>query len=325
MKQVNNVDKGKNMMFHYSKFEKKFFPFIYIIIAFPFLQFCVFWIGVNVSSFAYAFEAPRGGFTWDNFKDVFYAFSNVGHYNVNLGDAIGRSMLLWTTSTFIAFPISIITTYILFRRIWGHYVFRICYIIPGLMGAILWVSLIRYISQYNGPLVELLSSLNIDLPDEVLRDGLFACEQTAFPTLVTINVLMGMVGNNVVLTGAYSRVPDELYESAELDGAGFWTVCFKIVIPCVWSTISMLLIFSLCSVFTADYHVYLFTDGTGAPEMSTIGFTLYKINYEISVNGGKLSAYGYPAAIGMVLTLMTLPIVIFGRKLLEKLGDNVEV
>ena len=320
------VKTNKTMKEHYSRFEKKRFPFVYLLIAFPVIQFCVFWLGVNFSSICFAFESPSGTFTFDNFKDVINAFSSVGPYNVHLGEALGRSFTLWLISNFVTFPISIVTTYILYRKIWGHYVFRICYIIPGLMGSVIWVMIIRYIMQYNGPLTLFIESLGIDLPASAVRNGLLGAKETAFPSLVILNFFMGFVGNNVVLTGAFSRVPEELYESAELDGAGFWTVCFKIAIPCIWSTITMLYTFALCSIFTADIGAYLYTDGTGEPGLSTIGFVLYKITYEISVNGSpEISAYGYPAALGVVLTLMTLPIVLLGRKGLEKISDVVEV
>lgn len=154
---------------------------------------------------------------------------------------------------------------------------------------------------------------------------MFGAEETAFPALVMLTMVMWFVGNNAVLTGAFSRLPDELYESAELDGAGFWTVCFKIAIPCIWSTITTLMIFGLCGIFTADANVYLYSNGTGEPGMSTIGFILYKMTYDISLSGGGTSGYNYPAAVGLVLTVMTVPVVLFGRWGLVKIQENVEV
>ena len=143
-------------------------------------------------------------------------------------------------------------------------------------------------------------------------------------TLILVRSVMGVVGNNAVLTGAYTRVPDELFESAELDGAGFFTQMFGIAIPCIWSTICTLLTFALCSVFTCDYNVWLFTDGTGGYGTSTIGFQLYNLTYRLSTGIGS-TGYGYPAALGVTLTVLTLPIVLIGKYLLEKASENVEV
>lgn len=323
-----NIDEKKTALVNikgrlYSKAERRSFLFCYLMIAFPVLQFAVFWIGINVSSIVLAFQDGAGAFTFNNLKNVFDGFkgTTMGGYDLLL--SLKNSFTIWAVSHLICFPISIITTYILYRRILGHYVLRICYIIPGLMGTIMWTSLVGYMVQYNGIIVKFLVGLGVNLPEAALANGLFADKATAFPALVIITLVMGLVGNNAVLTGAFSRVPEELYESAELDGAGFWTICFKIAIPCVWSTISMLLIFGLCGILTADANVWLYSHGTGEPGMTTVGYVLYNMTYNISVNGG--GSYGFPAALGLVLTIVTMPIVLIGRYVLNRIQEAVEV
>jgi hypothetical protein len=37
------------------------------------------------------------------------------------------------------------------------------------------------------------------------------------------------------------------------------------------------------------------------------------------------ASYGYPAALGVVLTMITLPVVLAGKALLERMSENVEV
>ena len=71
--------------------------------------------------------------------------------------------------------------------------------------------------------------------------------------------------------------------------------------------------------------MFLYSNGTGEPGMSTVGFHLYFITYRISMMGGGRATYGYPAALGLVLTTMTLPIVLIGRWALDKLQEAVEL
>ncbi len=309
---------------HYSRFEKRNFIFVYGLIALPVVQFIIFWAYVNASSIGLAFLGENG-LSFNNIKQVFDAFSGIDPYGLNLGKSIKNSLVIWTTSTLIVFPISILTTYILQRRILGHYVWRVCFIIPGLLGAVVWVALVRYMVGHDGFIVAALIEMGVELPEQVLYGGLLAHESTALPSIIIINSVMGIAGNNVVLTGAFSRVPDELYESASLDGAGFWTECFAIAIPCVWSTITMLLTFKLCGLFTADMNVFLYSNGTGNPGMNTVGFHLYFMQYRISLFGGDDLMYAYPSAVGFVLTMMTMPVVLFGKWGLEKLQDAVEL
>jgi len=312
----------------YSGFEKRKFPFIYAFIAFPVIQFLVFWLYVNSSSIVLAFQDGDGVFTLENFEMVFKALSSNQSYNLgfNLWETMKRSIFLWALDFFILFPIGLTTTYVLSRKLVGHYVFRLCYIIPSLMGAVMWSQLICYMVQYDGAVTELVKLLGVKLPMLAEYNGLFGSPETAFPTIVSIKIVMGLVGNNAVLTGAFSRVPDEIYESADLDGAGFWTTFACIAVPCVWSTIATLMTFSLCSCFTADYNIFLFTGGNGNNNTSTIGFLLYKITLNISQGSGSGKPYyGYPAALGVFLTCLTLPVVLIGRKLIESVFADVEI
>lgn len=318
MKFIDSIKKN------YSRLERRDFLFAYLVVLFPVAQFLVFWLFVNASSIALAFQDGAGDLTLLNFKTVYNAFIDKDMLGINLGKSLGRSFLLWVIGEGFIFPVSLITTYVLTRKILGHYIFRIIYIIPSLMGAIIWTLLIKEMLSYSGPITKMLLEMGVELPFGAKKNGLLRHEDTAFISLVLVRSVMGIVGNNAVLTGAYTRVPDELFESAELDGAGFFTEMFRIAIPCIWSTICTLLTFSLCSIFTCDYNVYLFTDGTGGYETSTIGFQLFNLTYRLSTGSGS-TGYGYPAALGVVLTLMTLPVVLSGKALLERMSENVEV
>lgn len=310
----------------YSNFEKRKFPFVYLFIAFPVLQFLVFWVYVNFSSIAIAFlKDGTSKLTFENMELVFESLTTAipNSENIRVLDAIKRSLFLWALDFVILFPIGVTTTYILYRRLWGHYVFRICYIIPSLMGAVMWTQLLVYMSSYNGIITTVARHFGVEIGEKV---GLLETAKTAFPTIVGIKIVMGLVGNNAVLTGAFSRVPDEIYESADLDGAGFWRTYVQIAVPCVWSTIATLMTFALCSFITADYNVFLFTGGLGGNDTATIGFLLYKITLSISTSSlGRKPYYGYPAALGVFLTVLTVPVVLIGRKIIDSIYADVEM
>ena len=309
----------------YSKWERKNFLFVYVMVALPVLHFLVFWLYVNASSLMLTFQSADGSFTFNNFRLVYDAFIKADVYGINLKDSLFRSMFVWLLSNAICFPAGIVTTYVLFKQIRGHYVFRVCFTVHTLFGAVAAAAVIRSMLEPEGVIINLLLNLGIELPGNALRQGLLACEETAFPTLCVMQVLFGLVGNNVVLTGAYSRIPDELFDAASLDGAGFWRTAFSVAIPCVSSTLCTLMTFQLCSIFTADNGVYLYSNGTGMPEMSTIGFQLYNISYKLSTSTNRYGAYGYPACLGFCLTVVTLPIVLVGRRVLERLFEPAEV
>ena len=306
----------------YSKFEKKNFLFVYLLILIPVAQFAVFWVYVNISSIALAFQDQSGAFSLQNFSDVFSALVGLDRFGFNLAEMIGRSTLLWAFVNVIAFPISIVTCYMLYKYTKGHYFFRLCFLIPSLVGVVVWTTLVRYMVAYDGPIMEILQWMNVDLPEAALRNGLLGSKETAYPTIIVVTFMMSIVGNNVVLTGAYARIPEELFESAQIDGANLWREIFNIAVPCVWPTIATLLTFAFCSVLTYDNGVYMYSQGTGEPGMANIGFYFQYMTYWISSTPG--ASYNYPAAVGVFITIISVPIALVARKLLEKAVDNTD-
>ena len=128
----------------------------------------------------------------------------------------------------------------------------------------------------------------------------------------------------MIVAGAYMRIPEEIFESAKLEGCGFFRETFQIAVPCVWPTLSTMMIFSLCSILTADYDAYLYSNGTGTNGMVSVGFYLYRYQVALTQSHDATHIYGYVSAFGVLITCVTLPIVIGSRKLLAKFQEAVE-
>ena len=54
----------------YSAFQKRKFKFVYLFIAFPVIQFLIFWVHVNSSSIVIAFQDGDGDFMLESFRMV---------------------------------------------------------------------------------------------------------------------------------------------------------------------------------------------------------------------------------------------------------------
>ncbi len=307
----------------YSDFEKRDFFFAYLLCLIPVAHFCVFWLYTNYTSITLSFTDRNGEFTTVYFKAVLESLFNgqIGDNGFIMSQSLGRSLFLWFFSNLFCYPIGLMTVYVLTCKIRGHFLYRISEILPSLLGSIIWSIVMRLMLSYNGPVVTLLKNMDVELPRTILRNGLLAESATAFPSLVVIMFMGSIVSNSPIMTGAYSRIGDELLESAELDGAGFWRQFITIAIPAVWPTITTTLVFKLTGFFTADCGVFLYTNGTGQPDCSTIGFEMFYMQNRLAEGGGN---YGYPSAFGMVLTFITFPICIFGRWGLESLCDTIE-
>lgn len=322
--------KIKKAKHRYSTYEKKKFPFIFIMIAIPILQFLVFWLFVNLDSITLAFrDNVTGAFTLEHFSKLFTnMLNNPDGYNILT--MIGRSFLLWVITNVVALPIGLFCTYVMYRKVWGHYAYRVVFSLPLIVGSVIWVGLISALCRGgNGAIVTLLKNMGVSLDAKALKTGLFSSEATGFTTLIIIFLITNMVGGGVIATSAFGRVPKELFEAGELDGVGFCRAFFHIALPCAWPTISTLLTVALCSILVVDGNVWLYTNGTGGENqsMATMGFYLYKLTVDISeqVSSASIPDYGYAAAVGIFISLVSVPIVLIGRKVLSKIVENVEV
>ena len=72
----------KGFLSGYSKIEKKRLPFVVLLLAFPILQFLVFYVYINIDSFILAFTNRRGEFNTHYLETMINRFSAVGDNNL---------------------------------------------------------------------------------------------------------------------------------------------------------------------------------------------------------------------------------------------------
>ena len=115
----------------------------------------------------------------------------------------------------------------------------------------------------------------------------------------------------LLFSGALARIPTEMLESARLDGVGPFREFVNFIIPMVWSTLSTLLILNMTSIFGMTGPVMLFTQGNWGT--MTLGYWIYhKVLY------GGPADYNEVAATGLLFTLITVPVIMFFRWLIER-------
>lgn len=295
--------------------------FILAMLFFPVLQFVIFWIVPNFNSLLLGFQNPvDGSFTLENFRQFFKYLTegkNIsGNYN-EIVYAIKNSFIFAGVNIFISTPIVIFFSYILFRKVPMSGVFKIVFYLPSIIGATVTTTLFRALLLEGAPAYELLKNIGF-ITEEMEQLGLFANDSTAF-LMVIIYSIWTCVGMNMILFyGAMRRIPTEIFESADIDGAGFFRQFVKLVIPLIWPTITTLIIFSLSGMFITYTTVMILCPTI--PSASMIGW--YIVRYTTATN--SYAQLNYPAAVGLAFTAVGLPFVLIVRWLLNKISANVE-
>jgi multiple sugar transport system permease protein/N-acetylglucosamine transport system permease protein len=309
----------KGFLSGYSKIEKKRLPFVALLLAFPILQFLVFYVYINIDSFILAFTNRRGEFSTHYLETMINRFSAVG--DNNLWMSLGRSLKQWAISMFFNFPISILFTYALFKHVKGEMFFRVLFYLPGIIGSVVFGVVYKYLLAANGPIVELLTKMGM-ASEELAFHGLLRTTSTAFGSVNIFGIWLALGGNIVILTGAMTRIPTEIFESGSLEGVGVIREFFQLVLPLIWPTLSTLVIYQLGSISTFDFGTYLLYGESGVNyPVQTMGYYLFLMTFNVSRGVEVPNA---PAALGLIMTICTVPVVLMLRWAIEKFSDKVE-
>jgi multiple sugar transport system permease protein len=225
------------------------------------------WISPWLAGFLLFFLGPT-------IASVYFSFTQ---YNVispplfiglqNYADALTRDPDFWTallrTSEYVvlAAPVGVVISLalalLLNARRRGTAIFRTFYFLPGLTPIVAAVLLWRWVFDTQvGPLNYGLQQLGIPGP------GWFGSAVWALPAMVII-ALWGNVGANrmVVFLAGLQGVPQDLYEAAEVDGAGRLARFWHITLPMISPTTYFNLVIGMIAAFKVFELSFLTTDG----------------------------------------------------------------
>ncbi|MFE7710837.1 carbohydrate ABC transporter permease [Streptomyces sp. NPDC057486] len=121
---------------------------------------------------------------------------------------------------------------------------------------------------------------------------------TAMLSVVIAATWMNMGGATLIYLAALQSIPGELYEAAELDGAGLLRKVWHVTVPQTRLILSLLLLMQIIATMQVFTEPFLLTNGAG-PEGSTT--TVVYLIYQYAFN---FNNYGSAAALGLVLLVV---------------------
>lgn len=289
------------------KFNRAKYIFIFLMLLIPVLNFLIFFVYANFKSILFAFQLPDGTFTLKNFEWVFQDM--IRGESIFL-EAILNTLKFFLLNLLVIFPLSLFLGYFIYKKIFMYKWFRVIFFLPSIISAVVLTTVFKMMIGPDGPLVAILEAMGVSNIPEFLANP-----NTALSTIMVYCVWTGFGTNIILLGGAFARIPKDTLEQAKLDGVGPFRELFQIMIPMIWPTISTMLIFLVVGLFGAGGPILLLTKG--AYNTQTISYWIFE-----QVNDFK--SFNQPAAAGLILTVIGVPIVLVVKKLIEKLGWSVE-
>ena len=258
----------------------------YLFLAPFFLGLLFFILGPVLAALAISFTS------WDLLSSP--RWIGLANYRELFGDRLFRIALTNTVYfTVVSVPVTLLLALglaaLMNRKLRGISALRAVYFFP-VTASIVAVSLLwswMYTPDFG--IINYLLSL-LGLP----KVNWLVDPQMAMPSVIIMSIWRGLGFNIVVFLAGLQSIPGDLYEAAELDGAGGWDRFRQITVPLLTPTIFFAAIMALIASFQVFEQTYIMTQG--GPGNATMTLV-----YQIFLNGFTYLRMGYASAMSFIL------------------------
>jgi multiple sugar transport system permease protein len=190
---------------------------------------------------------------------------------------------------------------ILSQKLRGINIFRSIYFMPSVMPMVaLSLTFFYILRPESGPLAGLLAIFGLKSP------GWLAEEKTALLTIILINMWVSFGSQMVIYLAGIKGIPQELYEVADIDGAGSLAKFWNVTIPMLSSTIFLNLVMGIIGAMQVFDLPWVMTRGGPNDVTRTYMIHLYNRGW-IEIQMGSGSAMGWILfIIIMAITLLVI-------------------
>ena len=303
------VNKARNA----KKVNVKDLIFCILLLIWPTLQFLVFYVGVNFNSFLLMFQTIDLNETtnaihlsWSSFVNNFNECKVI--ITQYFPSMIKNTFIYWAVGVGIGSPLGLLFSYYIFKKLYGSSFFRVILYLPQII---------------SGLILVLLYKIFIDFPfskDIMHVSSIFGSTNSKLIMfMIIIFNIWSSFGTSVLMyANAMSSISQEVLEAAQLDGAKGIREFIHIVFPMIFSTWSVFFVTSIATFFTNQANLYSFFGLNCDSEIQTIGYYMFsRLKQQ-----GAVTWYPKLALLGIILSLIAIPITLLIRKLLEKYGPS---
>jgi len=239
---------------------------------------------------------------WIGFENYRILFTNDNLFWKSLGNTVYHVVIAVPLSIFVGLALA----FLLNNKVRGMSVYRTLFYLPNVVSVVAMTLLWMWLFQPNFGLVNALLKPLYDLFG-IEPLGWYLDQDLSKFTLI----LMGLWtsgGSMVIYLAQMQDIPTSLYESAEIDGAGWWAKTFHITLPLMTPSIYFNFIMGLIGSFQVFTMAYIMTNG--GPSRSSYYYAYYLFDKMMADN-----AMGMASAMAWILLVIVLIVTVVALKL----------
>ncbi|GIP49299.1 sugar ABC transporter permease [Paenibacillus sp. DXFW5] len=214
--------------------------------------------------------------------------------------SVGNTFVFAGGKLLLTIPLSLLLAVLLNGKLRGRNLLRGIYFMPTVIStAVISVVFYNIFNSYNGMINQLLMKYHlIGQPIDWLGP------KHAMLTVIIVAV-WGAVGNYMLLfLAGLQSIPQDLYESAAIDGAHAGQRFWHITIPMLGPVMQMIIMLAIIASLKGYESIMVITEGGPIGKTEVMYLYLYKLLFPVSTGSPVTQQFGYGSAVGFATAII---------------------
>lgn len=210
--------------------------------------------------------------------------------------AVVNNIIFFFGTVFVQAAVGFLLAVLLKKKLPGSNVFKAVYFMPIAMATSITTAIFKNIMDpTNGSLNNFLRAIHLDM----FAVSWLGDKRYALLSVIIVNIFQWMGFSMITYYAGLMALPDDVYEAAKIDGAGFWRTTVSVTFPMLRGTTNVLLILGIVGSLKTFDIVKLLTAGGPGRSTTVLNTYLYEKAFKDFNAGGA-------AAIGVAILIIAM-------------------
>ena len=296
---------------------KKKFPwgeriFIWTLLAAPLVQLAIFYFYVNFSAFTLAFKDLNAdmSYKWVGFDKFAEVWADFIKPNSILMGSFKNSLLKFLIYEICKIPLTFLVAYHVYKRLPAALIFRVVSMLPTIISSLVITLVVK---MFMNNLPKLGEQIGIYIPKVFAEEN----AHMHFAVSLIYSIWLAWSAAAIIYPNRMNSIDGALIESAQLEGVSMLQELWYIILPMLMPTFTTFTVIAFSGIFTESGPLFALWGYSTDTAAYNIGFFIFKKTTD-SGAGDPTLWYSYVAALGLMCSVISIPLTFGVKKILEK-------